>query len=268
VTPERQAVLDLAARLEPARTAVYKRAGEVDLRLHLFEPPGFQAGERRPCLLAIHGGGWAGGEARRFYPVADYFARRGLVAASLSYRLIKPGLATPFDCVRDGRSAMRFLKTHAAELGVDPDAIVACGGSAGAHVAAGTAMFEGEDDPADDSAVSPRPCALVLYYPVIDTSPEGYGNAKCGPRWREISPLHRVRPGLPPTILFHGTADTCTPFEGARRFDAAMREAGNRCDLVAHEGGRHGYFLYDLGLFELVLARTAAFLSSLGLPLV
>ena len=135
-----------------------------------------------------------------------------------------------FDCVKDGRSAIRYLRQHAGELGIDPEKIVVSGGSAGGHVAAGTALFDGIDEDGEDAKVSCVPNALVLYFPVIDTSKEGYGNARCGDRWQELSPLHRVKAGLPPTLVLHGTADTTTPFKGAKAFDEAMRKAGNQLE--------------------------------------
>ena len=83
-----------------------------------------------------------------------------------------------------------------------------------------------------------KSCEPHRHFPVIDTSQDGYGIAKIGARWREISPLHRVHPGVPPTILFHGTDDTVTPFAGAEAFRDAMLKAGNRCELVATKVAR------------------------------
>lgn len=105
----------------------------------------------------------------------------------------------------------------------------------------------------------------MLLYPVIDTSKAGYGNGKIGDRWEELSPLHQVRKNLPPTILFHGTADTVTPFAGAEAFHKAMQQAGNRCELVVNEDGKHGYLIYERGLYQETLAKTETFLRSLGL---
>jgi acetyl esterase len=264
--PRPQVITEIAADLQPTRTVVYKKIGDRELRLHLFEPAGWKPTDRRACFVAIHGGGWTSGDARRMYPYADHYAKLGLVGISLEYRLIpKTRMTGPHECAMDGRSALRYLKTHAEELGVDPNKIVVAGGSAGGHVAAGTALFESIDDPQDDKQISPAPAGLVLYYPVIDTSSSGYGNAKCGERWREISPLHQVRKGVPPTIVFHGTGDTVTPYVGARAFDAAMHRAGNRCELVTHEGGVHGYFLYDRALFDDTVRQTDEFLKSLKL---
>jgi len=256
---------EMGLKLSPTRTVFYKTVGDRQLRLDLFEPQGHKPSDRRPVFVGVHGGGWTSGNPTRCYPYADHFAKLGLLGVSLEYRLINAkAKTTPFESVQDGRSAVRYLRRHAAELGIDPEKIVVSGGSAGGHVAAGTALFEGIDEPGEDTGVSCVPNALVLYYPVIDTSAEGYGNAKCGPGWREISPLHRVRAGAPPTLVFHGTGDTVTPFAGAKAFCEAMTRLGNRCELVTHEGGRHGYMVFDPALFDQALRRTDEFLKSLG----
>ena len=256
----------IAAQLEPSRKVVYKTINGRSLHLHIFEPEGHRSTDRRPVFLVIHGGGWTGGETREFYPFADHFARLGMVGISLEYRLMNPRQgSTVFDCVRDGRSAMRYLRAHATELGIDTQRIAVGGGSAGGHVAAGTMLFEGVDEKGEDTSVSCTPNALVLYYPVIDTSENRYGQKKIGARWRELSPVDNVKTGLPPTIIFHGTGDTVTPIEGAKLFYKRMQEAGNECELVVHEGGRHGYFIFDLNLFAQVMEQSEKFLKENGI---
>ncbi|MDZ4199661.1 MAG: alpha/beta hydrolase, partial [Kiritimatiellia bacterium] len=226
---------ELAANLSPSRRVVYKQVGGRDLHLNLFEPPDLQPGDRRPCFLSIHGGGWTSLGPHRQYPTAAHFAARGMIGMSLEYRLVTPASGTTvFDCVRDARSAMRYLRTHAEELCIDPRKIVTQGGSAGGHLAVGTALFDGIDEAGEDASVSCAPQALVLFFPVIDTSAGGFGHARLGNDWRTLSPLHRVRPGGPPTLLFHGTGDTVTPFPGARAFRDAMIRAGNECELVVN----------------------------------
>jgi acetyl esterase len=251
--------------LLPDRVIVYKQVDGRALELRVFLPEGWTPADHRACFHIIHGGGWGGMDPSRMYPFASDFAdRHGMVGISVQYRLYKPGSTTVFECVKDARSSVRHVRAHAAELGIDPGKIVVSGGSAGGHLAASTALFDGVDEAGDDLSVSCRPDALILLFPVIDTSPEGYGNAKIGERWRELSPVHHVRAGLPPTLVFHGTGDTVTPFAGAKAFQEAMLAAGNRCGLDVHEGGKHGYLMFEETLYEDTLGKSAAFLASLG----
>lgn len=269
-TPAKTKALDAVDRmgkdLKPSRILVYKEIADTELQMHVFEPEGFKAGDQRTCFLTIHGGGWTGGSPPRMYPFAAHYAKLGLVGISVQYRLnsAKTGVSV-FDCVKDVRSAMRYLHSHATELGIDPKKIVVSGGSAGGHLAAATAMFDKVNEDSDGLSVTVTPAALVLLFPVIDTSKEGYGQAKIGERWQELSPVHNVRAGLPPTIIFHGTGDTVTPFAGAKAFHEAMLKAGNRCELDINEGGVHGYLMRDQALFDDTMTKTDAFLKSLGL---
>jgi acetyl esterase len=263
-TPD--AMDQMAAVLKPTRTLVYKKVADQEMQMHVFEPEGFKAGDKRGCYLIIHGGGWTGGAPPRMYPFAAHYAKLGLVGISMQYRLhsAKTGVSV-FDCVKDARSAMRYIRAHAVELGIDPQQVIVSGGSAGGHLAAATALFDKVNEDGDDLNVSAAPNALVLLFPVIDTSKEGYGQAKIGERWQELSPVHNVRPGLPPTLIFHGTGDTVTPFAGAKAYHEAMLKAGNRCELDINEGGTHGYLMRDKVLFDDTMTKTDAFLKSLGL---
>lgn len=256
----------LVAKLTPTRQIVYKKVGDRELSLHVFQPDSWKASDKRACYITIHGGGWTGMGPERMFSFADHFAKLGLVSFSVQYRLASAKTnTTVFDCVKDVRSAVRYVRAHADELGIDPGKIIVSGGSAGGHLAAATAMFDAVNEEGDDLKISPIPNALVLLFPVIDTSTEGYGNARIGGRWKELSPAHNVRPGLPPTITFHGTADPTTPFKGAQIFHEAMLKAGNRSELVVNEGGDHGYLMRTQPLFNECLAKTDAFLKSLSL---
>ncbi len=251
--------------LQPDRVLVYKRVDDRELELHVFLPEGWKPTDRRACFHILHGGGWSGMGPSRMYPFASDFAdRHGMVGISVQYRLYRPGNTTVFDCVKDARSSVRYVRAHAAELGIDPSKIVVSGGSAGGHLAAATALFDAVNEEGEDLSVSCRPDALILLFPVIDTSKEGYGNEKIGERWRELSPVHQVRAGLPPTLTFHGTGDTVTPFAGARAFHEAMLAAGNRSELDVNEGGQHGYLMFEEARYEETLGKSASFLASLG----
>jgi acetyl esterase len=259
-------VAQLVVKLTPTRKITYKKVADRELCLHVFQPEGWKASDKRVCYITIHGGGWTGMGPERMYAFADHFAKLGLVSVSVQYRLasVKTN-TTVFDCVKDVRSAVRYVRAHADELGIDPGKIIVSGGSAGGHLAASTAMFDAVNEDSDDLKVSPTPNALVLLFLVIDTSAEGYGNARIGERWKELSPAHNVRPGMPPTITFHGTGDITTPFKGAQIFHEAMLKAGNRSELVVNEGGNHGYLMRTQLLYDECLAKTDAFLKSLNL---
>lgn len=227
----------------PQELRVFKTVGADELKLHLFYPQGHKVTDSRPAIVFFFGGGWTGGTPRQFYQHSRDFAANGFVAIAAEYRVAKRHGATPFDCVEDGKSAVRWIRAQAASLGIDPKRIVAAGGSAGGHVAACTALVDGLDAAGEDLSVSSRPRALILYNPVLDTTESGYGVEKVGQaRKTEISPCHLVRPGLPPTLVIHGTADKTVPFENAERFTREMQAAGNTCELIAVEGERHGFF--------------------------
>jgi acetyl esterase len=258
-------VAQLVAKLTPTRKITYKKVGDRELSLHVFQPDAWRASDKRVCYITIHGGGWTGMGPERMYAFADHYAKLGLVSISVQYRLASTKTnTTVFDCVKDVRSAVRYVKAHAGELGIDPRKVIVSGGSAGGHLAASTAMFDVNED-SDDLKISPTPNALILLFPVIDTSKDGYGNAKIGDRWKELSPAHNVRAGLPPTLTFHGTDDITTPFKGAQIFHDAMVKAGNRSELVVNEGGVHGYLMRTQPLFEECLAKSDVFLKSLSL---
>jgi len=259
-------LVPLAAELEPDKKVIYKKAGDRELELHLFHPRNFQpATDRRPVFLIIHGGGWTGGKPRKFYPIAKNFADLGMLGISLQYRLLSTKEATTvFDCVKDGRSAIRYLRANAKTLGIDADKIVVSGGSAGGHVAVATALFDQVNESSDDISISCLPDALVLLNPVIDTSEKGYGQEKFGDGWKELSPINQVKANLPPTIIFHSTNDQVVPFDGAKKFTERSQKLGNDCQLVTHEGGRHGYFIFDEKLYQTVIAKTEKFLKNKG----
>ena len=152
---------------------------------------------------------------------------------------------------------------HAAEWGIDPDRIVASGGSAGGHLAACTAVIVDDDKASENATFSPVPNALVLFNPVLDTTAKGYGakNFKAEQQ-TTLSPCHHVRPGVGPTIIFHGRADTTVPYATVEKFAEVMQAAGNRCELVGYEGQPHGFF--NKSKMAETLGATDAFLVSLG----
>jgi acetyl esterase len=259
-----------APRLPGAVRHLYKQTGSRPLYLYSLSPTGFAA--PRPAILFFFGGGWVSGSMDQFDDQASHFTGRGLVSILVDYRVKSRDQSTPFDSVRDARSAMRWVRGHATELGIDPRKIVASGGSAGGHVAGATAILQGIDDASDDLSVSPSPNALVLFNPVLDTTETGYGAALIGKNAIDLSLTHQVNRALPPAILFHGTGDHTVPFVNAEAFVKRVRAAGGDCRLVPFEGADHGFFNspnFRKGnsetVYEKILADVDSFLSRLGL---
>jgi acetyl esterase/lipase len=258
--------------VSPDKEVVYKEIGQTELKLHIFNPVGHKLSDGRPAIIFFFGGGWKGGTPRQFYQQARSFADLGFVAVSADYRVSKRHNTTPFECVEDGKSAVRWIRQHAAEMGVDPDRIIAAGGSAGGHVAACTGVIQGHEGNGEDLSISSLPNAMILYNPVIDTTEKGYGIKKVGQdRKTEISPCHHVRRGIPPTLIFHGTADKTVPFENVERFTERMKDSGNICVLVPFEGKGHGAFNGSFFRprngdddFNITMEKSIGFLTELG----
>jgi acetyl esterase/lipase len=234
------------------RTETYKVIGDVRLDLTIHLPDDWKASDRRPAIIFFFGGGWNGGAADQFTNQCRYLASRGMVAVAADYRVKSRHNVLPATCVADAKSALRWVRAHAFQIGIDPDRLAAGGGSAGGHLAAATAMLPGLDDPADDLAVSCTPNALVLFNPVLTLAPiegltiTGFGERSTPERFgcppEAISPTHHVRTELPPTLILHGTADTTVPLASVAVFRERMVAAGNRCELVTYQDQGHGFF--------------------------
>ena len=252
---------DASSQMEPI---TYKTIGTVELRLHMFRPV-TPASRLRPVIVFFFGGGWRTGTPSSFYPHCRYLAERGMLAAAAEYRVHDRHGTTAFECVADGKSAVRWLRAHAAELGIDPHRIAAGGGSAGGHVAACAATITDGDD--EDGTNSSRPDALVLFNPAVDATLDLFADRFVG-RALEISPVHHVKPGQPPTIIFHGTADNLVPFENVERFTRLMTAAGNRCELVPFPGKPHGFYHHGeppgSESYHTSIVATERFVTALG----
>ncbi len=253
-----------AATLPDVTSHDFKNVAGSTLRLHIYAPQASPAAVERPAIVFFFGGGWERGSPTQFMRQATHLASRGMVAVCPEYRTRQSHGTTPFECLADGKDAVRWVRSHAKELGVDPQRIAAGGGSAGGYVAAAAAVLSALDEPATTNPVSCVPNALVLFNPVLDTTATGYGAKKFGARSREASPAHNVRAGLPPTVIFHGRADTTVPFENAQRFTDEMRKAGNACTLRGYDGQGHGFYLKNASLYPVVLQEMDAFFVSLG----
>ena len=224
--------------VDGAATHVYKSTREGELRLHVFSPDRPDILARSPAVVFFFGGGWMNGSVTQFVPQATHLAQRGMVAIVADYRVFGRHGTSPFEAMADAKSAVRWVRIHAAQLGVDSNRIVAAGGSAGGHIALSAAVFDTFDEAGEDKTVSSKPNALVLFNPVVDTTPE----QQFGDRGRDGSPLHHLGAGLPPTIILHGKADTTVPYADVERYCAEAGKLGNQCALMGYDGATHGFF--------------------------
>ena len=210
---------------------------------HCYVPENPPKDQPMPAIVFFFGGGWTGGSPAQMEEYCKFFASAGFFAVSAQYRTSKTYHTTPFECVKDARTAIRFLRRAACDLNIDRNRIIAAGGSAGGHVAVSSAIFDCLNESTDDLTASAIPDALILLNPVLDTTKNGYGSAKFTPeKQTALSPVHHVKPHLPPTIIFHGTKDKTVPFENPTRFTELMNKEKNICILIPFKEKGHGFF--------------------------
>jgi len=256
---------------------VYKQVQGYDLTVEMFYTEETWRNDRNPTIAFFHGGGWALGDPSEFDEACIRYALKGFITFTFQYRLSvnadgtipHPGI-TLVECVKDARSAMRWLREHATELHVDPDRLVACGQSAGGQLALSTALAGHVNEYTDNLQISPVPNALILYSSNVNTM-EAWADRLMGERREEIwsiSPHHNLKPGLPPTIEFHGEEDSMVPIWVVRHFIDKAEKMGNQIEFEPYEGRKHylgdGDDQYGRYYDEGVLERTDRFLQDHG----
>jgi len=264
--PRRKEANLMSDLLENTVVKIYKTVGEdVKLKLYIFNPAGHKVTDQRPAIVFFFGGGWMGGTPTQFENQAENLASLGMVAICAEYRTKNSHGTTPFECVKDAKSCVRWIRANADELGVDSNRIAAGGGSAGGHIAAATATLGGFDEDAD-SSVSCKPNALVLFNPVFDNGPDGYGYERVGDHYKEFSPIHNLQEGIPPALVILGTKDHHIPVETAEKFKALAEKTNSRCELKLYQDQPHGFFNYNRNkeMYAATLRDMVVFLSSNG----
>ena len=214
--------------------------------------------ESVPGIIMFHGGGWGGGKRDQFRYLCHYFANRGLVAATVSYRLA----TKEYDgdgsrkrvCITDAKSAIRWYKQHAKELGIDSQRIITGGGSAGGHVSLLATTNPGLNDPHDDMSYDTSVAAYLLFNPAL-----GMADAKDS----EVDFVQHIHPNFSPAIVFFGSQDE----KWLKGWNAAYREMRsldiNSVNFWLAEGQEHSFFNKQPWL-DMTISASDEFLRTLG----
>jgi len=220
---------------------VFGKGGDMDLRLDIYRP---LAGvpEKRMAVIHLHGGGFTGGSKTGVASSSRAFARQGYVSIASQYRLTGQG-RWPAQ-IEDTKAAIRWTRTNAAKLNIDPARIAIAGYSAGglmALFAAGSSDVKEFEGNGGNAEVSSKVAACVAFYPAVSANrnllPDGADQAAID----AAGATSRVSATFAPTIFLHGVADTTIRPESSVAFFDKLRAAGVKTDLHLFQGAPHAY---------------------------
>lgn len=211
----------------PTQTVEYKKVGDTSLLLHIFSPSDLKNDDRRPAVVFFHGGAWIKGSPTQFYWQCEHLKSLGIVAITAQYRL-KPSAVAVKECVKDAKSAIRWVRQHASELRIDTNRIISSGGSAGGHLAAACALNDFEES-GEDLSVSSKPNLLFLFNPAL-----------FHPKGENTLSLEMLTRNFPPTALIFGTNDKM--FSYGTDVLARSKLEGNIIKFYAVDDAGHGFF--------------------------
>lgn len=225
----------LSAGAQDFTSYTFKQIGDVKLTLDVFKP--VAAKGRSAVFIMFHGGGLINGDRKQMYPQCRFFAERGFVTVTADYRLLKdnsiPAEANVPDCIKDAKSAIRWVKLHAAELNIDTAKVILGGGSSGGFLAAEAALNTDISNASDNTSISTKALLLVLYNPAYTPH-----------RRYAPPPVQYVNAKSPPTIMFFGDKDPYKP--GGDEFYAALKKAGVKTELWVAKDQTHSFFNKDI----------------------
>ena len=247
-------------------TVLYKSIDNIDLNLYVYRPENFNSSKIYNCIVFFHGGAWKDQYIKQFEKQSVYFASRGMITFIAEYRVTSMHNSTPFQSVEDAKSAIRYIRSNSKSLSLDPEKIAVSGGSAGGHLAAASANISNYDNINENLKISSKPNLLILFNPILDTTPGawGYGSFmrrvgnKITDNPYEISPIHHISNNTPPTIILTGTNDNLVPVTKINEYKEIMISNNVRCDVVFYKDAEHGFFnkgedfvdtVYQLDLF-------------------
>jgi len=230
-----------AADSQAGKVYVYKQSDGKPQEMEIYFPPNHDPKNAKVSgMILFHGGGWSGGNLKQFRAACEYFASRGLVTATVNYRMLTKAEASQLPagetrkrvCIAEAKSAIRWCKSHAEELGVDPERVITGGGSAGGHVSVLATLNPGLNDPSDPTDIDTSVVAYLLFNPAFaaDDSQDS-----------EVDVLRYLKADIAPAIAFFGTKDTWKV--GWDAAHAKLKELGNvKAELHLAEGQAHSFF--------------------------
>jgi acetyl esterase/lipase len=278
ITCGRELPIDERFCYRALQSVTYKSTPQVDLELHIHLPHDWHPADRRPTIVFFFGGGLQEGTVEQFTRQGVYFAGKGMVTVRADYRVMPKYGITADRCVADAKSAIRWVRAHAGAWGIDPNRIVAAGGSSGGFLAAATGILPGLDEVDEDHAISSRPNLMVLFNPALDIhSRTELIVQDITPDLADILPrclapdeelarkLHipsHLTTNAPPMWVWYGTADAIYQF--AWGFIDQARALTCRMTLLLTEGALHGAYNDYRAPYLETLYSVEAFLSDQG----
>ncbi|QJE98983.1 alpha/beta hydrolase family protein [Luteolibacter luteus] len=251
--------------LKSATTFTYSETPEGPLQAHFFTPPGFEAGDKRPLIIFLHGGFWETPMATQFVPHCLHFAERGAVPVTVETRVSSTHRTGPMEALQDLQSFLLWVKGYEHHFGVDPERVVLAGAAGGAFLALALTLpklQKGEAPPVYN------PAALLLFSALLDTTVRPVNqrfpdNATA----KRLSPMKNVKRKATPMIFFHGKKDRVTPYANVEKFYKSMRWRRNKIELLDFENAEHSFFNFNVSdlHYELSVAAADRFLVDLGI---
>ncbi len=222
-------------------------------KLDLYFPSGPKRLDR-PAVVFIHGGGFTGGDKAEYRSasVSADLCRAGYVVVSCNYVLgpkDKPGVWP--QNIADCRNAVRWLRAHAKELGVNPDKIAVAGGSAGGYLALMVGLSDDKTGPGGDPAAkhSAKVSAVIDMYGVVNFSKHGKGIVPGASPAEQAAylPESQCDAQDPAVLILHGTADSTVDIAQSDDMAKALRSAKTPYEYIVVEGAPHTFDLHPKG---------------------
>jgi acetyl esterase/lipase len=262
------------------RNVEYREVAGKQLRLDVVMPE--EDGTNRPAIMQIHGGAWIIGDKReQGWPLIGHLAANGWVCFNVNYRL-SPAATWP-DHLIDLKYALKWIREHADEYGIDPSFVAVTGGSAGGHLTAMMALTANDPEyqPGFELADTTVQAAVPVYAVYDFTNRLGRMRAtfrgqmlepmimkaffdKEPEKFHRASPLDRVHPDAPPFLIVHGDRDTLAPVEDAQLFVETLRETSrSEVHYAELRGAQHAFDIFASPRTSRMLDGTLRFLTAM-----